>query len=1102
MLELLAKFRMYPDLSTTNGWEGLTNWSSSFVDDDNAFKHVSGGSNTIIKKDCLTLGKQYKISFDISFVNTASTFNSCYVGCGTNFSTTVNTNGSKEFYLTCASNTYFSLYASVNTNVYFYNIIVEEMGYTPLDLFPDEDILLNLGIKDVKEYGQNIDTYSRTFSLPGKQTNNNFFKNIFNINEDGIYDFNQFTQATIVIDGQTIKNGVIRLDNVLKLGKLYTYEVTFNGEILGLFADAGEDLLEELDYSDINHTVTDTVIVNSWSSFNVSQENYVYPYINYGNLFNGSQSLVGYRGAVNDTNGAGLLVSDLYPAISYNYLFKKVLSSYGYTYESSVIDSTWFKSLIIPFTNQEEKLSNWWLACQVDYMPGFDWSLTNEYTLSETGNADCLSDYSTGKFKSHSVIGDHIAAAFDGIQSRKTNEQAGVTVSYPVLPGITKDALYNFNVGYQYDTYNGIPQHRTGVIPGTYVTRKKGKYRLEMKFRIDYINYLSQGGLKIFTTRIPLAATTWNVAGGYPLTTCYWVTSEITDWVATYTSTTGGWITISKEIECEKDEQIAFKFVYPNKVSSGTDWLVYNAHVNYFKVYEYGYGNGVAVDFKNVVPDTTKVTDFLSDTLKAFNLFVKVDDNNPKKLLIEDFTTFYASGKTVDLTQKIDLNSEVRIQTPKDYSARQIQLKYKEANDTWNNYYLEKVTDYGYGTKTLEVNDFNEEPVKKIEMNVFKPTILRDYGVNTDRNAMVYSEISSYDYDLQAIEYKNDTNVGPRFLFFKKQDINSSTARFRFQRHNIITNASYAGYTFYPYAGHIQYPFDLANSKDVNFQTLIEYKGKDALLFTGTPGMYSGGTAYMTNNNLYNIFWRDYLNNYIDKTARFVECYVNLTTYDIQNIKLNDTIQIDDTRFYINKIVDFSCNRKDTLTKLELIKIVDNLVDYTPYVTSNTAGYVVNTSTLNNNLSIGGNNIFNSNGNLAIGSGNISTSTGSSVMIGNNIVSNGSIVMGNNVSISEPGNVVIGASDVQLKNGVTGAVVIGNTTSSVKSDRIHLGNAVIINGSVYATGALNDEGFNTLQKDFSNPILNDPGINSIYKRPVSNIIDKWDSNVKNDPSDV
>jgi len=121
------------------------------------------------------------------------------------------------------------------------------------------------------------------------------------------------------------------------------------------------------------------------------------------------------------------------------------------------------------------------------------------------------------------------------------------------------------------------------------------------------------------------------------------------------------------------------------------------------------------------------------------------------------------------------------------------------------------------------------------------------------------------------------------------------------------------GITTYPMIGH----FDdaLTPTFDINFATCDYY-------------YYSPST--LTANNLYNLYWRRTVNQI--NVGKMLVAYFHLTEADIQTLKLNDKIRIDNSWWNINKVIDYDANA-EVPTKVELISI-DTEIELAPFVTN------------------------------------------------------------------------------------------------------------------------------------------------------------------------
>jgi len=122
------------------------------------------------------------------------------------------------------------------------------------------------------------------------------------------------------------------------------------------------------------------------------------------------------------------------------------------------------------------------------------------------------------------------------------------------------------------------------------------------------------------------------------------------------------------------------------------------------------------------------------------------------------------------------------------------------------------------------------------------------------------------------------------------------------------------GITTYPAVGHFDNP--LLPTFDINF---------------GTCDYYYYAPSTLTNNNLYNLYWRRTINQI--NVGRMLTAYFDLNELDIQSLRLNDKIRIDNSWWNINKVIDYDANGT-SLTKVELIS-VDGEIELVPFQTGN-----------------------------------------------------------------------------------------------------------------------------------------------------------------------
>jgi hypothetical protein len=75
-------------------------------------------------------------------------------------------------------------------------------------------------------------------------------------------------------------------------------------------------------------------------------------------------------------------------------------------------------------------------------------------------------------------------------------------------------------------------------------------------------------------------------------------------------------------------------------------------------------------------------------------------------------------------------------------------------------------------------------------------------------------------------------------------------------------------------------------------------------------------------NYIYDLCWRDFINERYNSNNKKVTAYFNLSVVDYQSFNFNKFILFNNQLFVVNKIVDFNPNSYDT-TKVELIQVSD-----------------------------------------------------------------------------------------------------------------------------------------------------------------------------------
>ena len=297
---------------------------------------------------------------------------------------------------------------------------------------------------------------------------------------------------------------------------------------------------------------------------------------------------------------------------------------------------------------------------------------------------------------------------------------------------------------------------------------------------------------------------------------------------------------------------------------------------------------GGTLAINQYIPLKIKQSDFIKSIFQMYNLYAEVDTDQPNKLMFRHRDEFYDSGAEKDWTYKLMKDKEQNLLFLPDVTSKKLKLTYKADTDSANAVYTQ-MTDEIYGQ--IEYT-FDNEYVKDTDTKelIFSPT------------PVILNSINAYVPILDGEAPK--TNI--RILYDGGVQTCGSWGLVEYGTTGVFNN------TTYPMLGHFN---DALNpSFDINF---------------GTCDYYYYSPQSLTSNNLYNTYWRRTVNQI--NVGKMLTAYFNLGEDDIQTLKLNDKIRIDNSWWNINQVVDYDANSSSP-TKVELIS-VDSDIDLAPFKT-------------------------------------------------------------------------------------------------------------------------------------------------------------------------
>jgi hypothetical protein len=353
-------------------------------------------------------------------------------------------------------------------------------------------------------------------------------------------------------------------------------------------------------------------------------------------------------------------------------------------------------------------------------------------------------------------------------------------------------------------------------------------------------------------------------------------------------------------------------------------------------------GYGAVIDMNNAVPNKVKQADFIKSIFTMYNLYVEQDPETANNLILMHRDDYYDSGAEIDWTYKLAKDKDQALQFLPELSAKKLILTYKQDSDDPNKTYFEATkeiygqleyifdNEYVKGIDTKEIV-FSPTPIDKSTFNAYLPTLSGAPKVNI-RILYDGGEGTCDAYNLYNYGTTGETNV-----------------------------------TTYPILHHWD------NPTNPTFD----------ILFAQPDYMFYEGYS-ITNNNLYNLYWRRTVNQI--NVGKMLTAYFNLREDDIQSLKLNSKVRIDNSWWTINKVIDYDCNANN-LTKVELMS-ADTEIDLAPFkkgsVTPTTVGDLAShTGSIHWNNSFVGNVIPSTSVSAIYGQGNVIQPGVNGIIVGN-----------------------------------------------------------------------------------------------------------------------
>jgi predicted nucleic acid-binding protein len=847
--------------------------TTSFVQQTTGSISLNQDTGILQRLSNLSVGAIYEITFEIS-INTGNFNVYQYDGVSSGASVTgISGTGTQTMQFTALSTSDIIVFFGAAAVTVIDSISIKDTNISPsqvlnqvgngqviLDLYEDENIPLTLSVDEFKNVAEKVQSYSKAFQLPATKRNNKIFDNIFEITRTTtgiIPQFNPYikTQCELKQDGFILFEGYLRLIDISDKNGEISYNVNLYSEAVALADVLKDRKFSDLDFSELAHNYNKVSIKNSWDNAVGLPLNNPLPTSSYaysGTLGVNNTAVLKYpfvdwqhnillsNGTAGTANYPQLssLEQVFRPWIQLKYLIDRIFEATPFSYTSEFLESAEFTKLFMDF--------NWGSAELPDFV---------------------APNSSPGVFGN----GGGMWAKLTDVSNPSVN--AGT--SYTNLQ------LHDLYLGMFFST-----------LPPTYDTSTH-----TITATTDGMVYLADGYWQIE-----------NTSGSALVVDCRYVKNEGTATeadlaTATFTIPANSYIEWSFNFTTTLMNGNTLEAQFKRTGGSSGDirqrenGTFYTAFVNWWISSSVVAGNQILQTLRGELGQF----EFLKGILTMFNLVTIPDKQNPNNILIEPYadvfikntngTSLADRGILHDWTSKVDIE-EIKLQPLTDLK-KNTKFQYAEDEEDYifklyKNSTQSPADDSGhlYGSLLYDASQFtildgeeviSAEPfaatIPKPLFDQFNDFVVPAIFTGNDEQ----TEFTGFD-NAPRIMYNNGIKTLDNGVtyYIDAQNGESSENQSQFLQFSHLTDVPALNSTV----------FGAAQSQDYNFGACQFF-----------PGLGSAPTE-----NLFTLYWLPYFDELYNSDTRIMTLKVKLTSSDISNFDMYDTVFIKNREFRVNKI--------------------------------------------------------------------------------------------------------------------------------------------------------------------------------------------------------
>jgi hypothetical protein len=536
-----------------------------------------------------------------------------------------------------------------------------------VDLTDSAPFPISYNVGDIKDLSKRKGTSSKTITLPWTQTNLNLFQSVYMFSSSSIGNFDPTIRAT----AQYYYNSILLFNGYAQLQRCTlkkSFEITLYSEVIDYVQQMNKIKLNELDFSEYNHTLTLQHQVDTWGG-TVELNGVTTNLLNQGKGYYYGLTENGYDRPANDE----FRLTDIPPQLYVYEILLKLFQRVGITWDSDILETLAVKKMLLcygggelPSISQEQ--------ADDDSVFGTEDNKDDGFVINRTINLVRDLDQPIGLLN---TFVNNFSTFVDATITQDLLTQ--VVTGVPLTIRAKSRGLYEVQ-------YNGDHDLNIDI-----VGNGSGDYAVDGSYSLQLV-VLKNGSLisndLIYTGAITSETTATTFTFDYKRQINVEVNDVLTFGVTfilndtTFTRTGMNSATVTTTIESDTVNINLQK--QPQQLTDGG-----------------------TVYLSAFLPDMTGDV-FFKGIINMLNLYVNPNENDPTILEIETLDDFYIDSSD-DWTKKIDFNEDVIVTPTINFATRNYLLKFKDDADYWNTRYTTE-TNKKYGAFNIDSqSQYNNE---------------------------------------------------------------------------------------------------------------------------------------------------------------------------------------------------------------------------------------------------------------------------------------------------------------------------------------------------------------------------------------------------------